>query len=442
MNKLREIVYRNLKRYFVFLLLINVGFSGFAQVPLPAKPQSEPILLENGTAHIGDGNVVEGAYIAFEQGKITYVGSTQPVDISKYKVIDVKGMHVYPGLILPSTIVGLEDISALRQTRDHSEVGEINPNVRALTSYNTDSQIQPTLKFNGIQIVQSTPDGSLIAGTSSIMLLDGWNWEDAAYKADDGIHLYWPQRYKEEKGRLKEDTTYRQNVRIIEKFFEDSKVCQGESHHEEANLKLEAGKTLFTGERRLYIHVDQAKEIINAILLAKKQDIKKIVLVSGTDAYYVRDFLKKNNIPVLIRNTHELPLRDYEDVKLPYKLPKLLWDEGVLVGLCVQHEMLSNSENLAYLAGTASAYGLTKEQAVQMITLNNAKILSIDDMTGTLTVGKDANIVVSKGDILDMKSNDIFKSYILGKEIELEGKQQKLYKRFRQKYVDSGYIEE
>jgi imidazolonepropionase-like amidohydrolase len=161
--------------------------------------------------------------------------------------------------------------------------------------------------------------------------------------------------------------------------------------------------------------------------------IDDVVLVGASDVYYVMDFLKEQKIPVLLENVHRLPERNFEDVDLPYKLPYLLNERGILVGLAYRDE-LQSSRNLPFLAGTAAAYGVSAEEALQMITSNTARILGIDHLTGTLEVGKDANIIISAGDLLDMRGNQVVYAFLRGRKLNLEGKQQELYKRFKRKY--------
>ena len=142
--------------------------------------------------HVGDGTIFKNGYVCFDSGKITHVGDFDDLILSDFQdhlQIDLNKKLIYPGLILPISKVGLEEISAIRATLDHTEIGDINSNIRTLTSYNTDSEMIPTFRYNGILLSQVAPDGDLITGNSSIMMMEGWNWEDAAYKVDNGIHV-------------------------------------------------------------------------------------------------------------------------------------------------------------------------------------------------------------------------------------------------------------
>ncbi len=160
-----------------------------------------------------------------------------------------------------------------------------------------------------------------------------------------------------------------------------------------------------------------------------------MVIVGGYQSYKVTDLLKKNNVPVLLLRTHSLPLLDENDIDLPYKLAKLLTDVGVLVGLQNSGDMeRMNTRNLPFQAGTCVAYGLTKEQALQLITSNTAQILGIDSFCGSLESGKDATLFISEGDALDMRTNKLTQAFIQGREIKLESHQTELYQKYKTKY--------
>ena len=284
------------------------------------------------------------------------------------------------------------------------------------------------------------PDGSFVTGNSSIMMMEGWNWEDAAYKIDDGMHVKWPRKtYPPSRWSgqtsFRDNPNYKSSVDMINKFLIDSRSyfnLNGDEN-KEVNLKLEAMVDVFNGKKKIYLHVGSREQIIESVQMFQKHGINDLVLVGANDALYAIDFILENDLPVLLNNLHRVPSRNHEDVDLPYKLPYLLQKEGVLVGLTASGS-LHSQRNLPFLAGTAAGYGLSKEEALKLITSNNAKILGIDNVTGTIMVGKDANIIISKGDILDMKSSVIEYAFITGRKVNLDGKQQILYDRFKRKY--------
>lgn len=432
-----------MKKFLIlFLVLLNVKL--FAQVPEPVNDQTKPVLIYNAFIHIGDGNTIQNGFVSFDNGKITDV-SSEDLDLesgtyNNFLKINANGSHLYPGLILPNSKVGLEDISAVRATVDHTEVGELNSNIRSLIAFNTDSEVISTFRYNGILLSQVVPDGSFITGNSSIMMMEGWNWEDAAYKIDDGMHVKWPRKtYPPSRWSgqtsFRDNPNYKSSVDMINKFLIDSRSyfnLNGDEN-KEVNLKLEAMVDVFNGKKKIYLHVGSREQIIESVQMFQKHGINDLVLVGANDALYAIDFILENDLPVLLNNLHRVPSRNHEDVDLPYKLPYLLQKEGVLVGLTASGS-LHSQRNLPFLAGTAAGYGLGKEEALKLITSNNAKILGIDNVTGTIMVGKDANIIISKGDILDMKSSVIEYAFITGRKVNLDGKQQILYDRFKRKY--------
>ena len=432
-----------MKKFLIlFLVLLNVKL--FAQVPEPVNDQTKPVLIYNAFIHIGDGNTIQNGFVSFDNGKITDV-SSEDLDLesgtyNNFLKINANGSHLYPGLILPNSKVGLEDISAVRATVDHTEVGELNSNIRSLIAFNTDSEVISTFRYNGILLSQVVPDGSFVTGNSSIMMMEGWNWEDAAYKIDDGMHVKWPRKtYPPSRWsgqtNFRDNPNYKSSVDMINKFLIDSRSyfnLNGDEN-KKVNLKLEAMVDVFNGKKKIYLHVGSREQIIESVQMFQKHGINDLVLVGANDALYAIDFILENDLPVLLNNLHRVPSRNHEDVDLPYKLPYLLQKEGVLVGLTASGS-LHSQRNLPFLAGTAAGYGLGKEEALKLITSNNAKILGIDNVTGTIKVGKDANIIISKGDILDMKSSVIEYVFITGRKVNLDGKQQILYDRFKRKY--------
>lgn len=402
--------------------------------------QTQPVIIANATIHIGDGTVIENGIIGFEKGVIVFVGDARTVKYNPegYEVINAAGKHIYPGLIAPNTTLGLNEVEAVRATNDMQEVGEFNPNVRSIVAYNTDSRVIPTLRSNGILFAQIVPIGGTISGTSSIVETDGWNWEDAAYSMDNGIQLNWPSvnTYKWKNGyQVIENPEYGNTVSEIENFFQQALAYSKEETHTPVNLRFEAMRGVFNGEKKLFIHANGAKEIIHAIHFAETFHITP-VLVGGNEANLVLTLLKEKNIPVILERVHALPSRNDYDIDMAYKLPYILHQAGILCGLSVSNgsEGFWNQRNLPFEAGTAAAYGLTKEEALQCITLNNAKILGIDSTAGSLKKGKDATLLICEGDILDIRTNTISTAFIRGRKVATENWQNALYEKYSIKY--------
>lgn len=434
-----------MKKYFktIIFLVAAVTAQAAAQSPVVAPAQKRPVVLTGGTIHIGTGEVIDDGTVAFSDGKITFVGKSSDFreDISNPEIINIKGKHVYPGLIYPNTTLGLVEISGVEVTADSRETGDLNPNVRSIVAYNTDSHVIPVVRSNGVLLAQIVPQGTLLPGTSSVVQLDAWNWEDAIYKADNGIHLGWPRR-SVQSGRGSTaymassqggQSSYDRSVEQLEKIFSDAVAYASVRKHEYTNLRLEAMEGLFDGSRILFISAPEPKGIIAAISFAKRYGVKRIVLTGADEsAWAVKDFLKENDIPVILAHVHSMPKYDYSDIRLPFKLAAMFSREGITVGLT--YATAAYGYNLPFVAGQTVAYGLTKEEALKTVTLNNARILGIADRAGSLEKGKDAHIVVSAGDLLDMMTNDVEYAFINGRNISLDNKHKQLYRRFRARY--------
>lgn len=428
---------------FKFLAVLVCANFAIGQTPAPLELGLDNILLQHGHAHIGNGEYVDNSSIGIKNGKIVFVENalTNTIDEAEWDtIVDIKGMHVYPGFIAPNVTLGLTEIDAVRATRDFRETGSINPNIRALIGYNTDSEVMYTVRTNGILITQSTPRGGLISGTSSVMALDGWNWEDAVYKQDDGVHLNWPSKYKTtgwwaEPGPSKKNDQYQKTKNQIWDFFKEAEGYAKVKNPDKKNLKLEAMRGVFKGKQRLYIHADFAPEINDIIDFSRAFNLKYPVLVGGYDAHLVAARLKENHFTVIIGKPHSLPKFEDDHVQNYYELAAKLQTKGVTFCISNAGDMEAmNTRNLPFLAGTAWAYGLTEEQAVAAITLNAAKILGIDKQVGSLEKGKDATLFVSEGNALEMMTNKGVMALVRGEFIAMDNHQIQLYKKYKKKY--------
>lgn len=427
---------KKMKKLIILSAILGITTSGYSQ-------NKNKVILINGIAHIGNGQIIENSYIAFSNGKIEMVADGKGIKLnpSAYDtVIDLAGKHVYPAIISPNNILGLQEAEAVRPTSDYNEVGGINPNVRSLIAYNTDSKILPTVKTNGVLYTQCTPRNGLISGSSSIMATEGWNWEDAVLKADDGIHVNFP-RSMQKNGWWAEPAPNNKNSKLEEEmnllngfFTAAGSYCKNPTNTE-TNLRFEAMRGVFNGNANLYLHANSAKDIMLAVNFAKAYNIAKPVIVGGKDAWKITHFLKANNVPVILNRLHDLPELTEDDIDITYSTPALLQKDSVMFCLQIEGDMEAmQSRNLPFLAGTAAAYGLTKEQALQSISLNTAKILGISDKVGSLEVNKLASLVVSEGDLLDMRTNKVTLAYINGKAVNLVNEQQQLFEKYKTKY--------
>lgn len=428
------------KKYSTLLVLSLALFTtARAQETIyPTSAQKGTTAIIHGNLHVGNGTIINDATVVFENGKITNVaaGLTAPTGAT---IVDATGKQVYPGLILPSSSLGLKEVgNGVRGSNDYQEIGENNANIKTIVSYNTDSKIINILRSNGILLAHITPIGDLIEGQSSVVQLDAWNYEDAVYKSNIGQFINMPsfiarQRRGYRQAAISDPVKEAFNkLETINKFFTEAKAYLQEKNHVANNLKFEAVKGLFEGKQKLYVRANEVKQMLLAIDLGKKFGFN-IVIVGGSESFQIASILAENKIPVIIDNEHALPNTEDDDVDQPYKLPAQLSKAGVLISLNDANEQ-AKQRNLSFNAGTAVTYGLDKEAALSAITLNTAKILGIDNVTGSVEVGKDANIIINDGDILDMRGNQVTKAFIQGRDIKLDDKQKQLYERYKYKY--------
>lgn len=407
----------------------------------PSPLQKGTIALIGGNIHDGNGKVFKGS-IKIENGKIVSISESNTITADK--ILDVTGKEIYPGIIAANTNLGLVEVGAVRATADFNELGDINPSIRSIVAYNTDSKIINTLRSNGVLLAHIVPSGGSISGASSVVQLDAWNFEDAAYKTDNGIHYNMPalinrpqfggfrRQQADQTDPIKQGLDRIENTR---KFFREAKAYLATANPFPINLKYEAVKGLFAKTQTFFVHCDLMKEMMMAVDFAKEFGFK-LCIVGGSDSWMIADLLKQNNTSVILGEPHSLPNTDDDDVDQPYKTGAALQKAGVLFSICQDGgDGFWRQRDLPFQTGTMAAYGLTKEQALTAVTLNAAKILGIDDKAGSLEIGKDANIVISTGDLLDMKSSIVTNAYIQGRELNLDNKQTQLYQRYKYKYA-------
>lgn len=416
------------------MLFLFIGSLHAQQTPAPKQKQAFSI--EGATAHLGNGKVIENSLIMFDKGKITFVGSAMMKIARIGKVVNASGKHIYPGFIATSASLGLGEVDAVRASVDADETGSMLPHIRSLIAYNAESQVVESMRPNGVLLAQIAPRGGVISGTSSVMQLDAWNWEDAAVQVDGAMHMNWPSSFT--RGRwwlgedpgLKPDPNYAKNVKSIRDYFMDAKRYLA-GDQSQKNIPFAATKSLFDGTQKLFLHVNGSKEITDAVKTALSLGINNLVIVHGKDAENVADLLVKYNIPVVLDRPHRIPDNEDSDYDMPFRQAKILIDKGIMVSIGMEGQMeRMNTRNLPFYAGTFAAYGVDKEKAVQMITGDAAKILGIDSFAGTLEVGKDATLFISQGDALDMRTNILEHAFIQGRKISLETHQTELWKRY------------
>ncbi len=409
---------------------------------IPGKAQDHPIALVGGTIHPVSGPAIEEGMILFNDGKIVAIGVKIPLPENAER-IDVTGKHVYPGLIGANTTVGLIEIGAVRATRDITETGAINPNVRAEVAFNPESESIPVTRANGITMVASVPQGQLIPGMSALMLLDGWTWEDMTLKAPLGLQVQWPPmtivrapsvRQSEKEQKKERD---RELKRIRDAFAEaraymlakKAETRPGVPYHR-VDVRWEAMIPVLEGKVPVFVHADEIQQIQAAVAWAREEKVK-MVLVHGRDAWRVTSLLKENGVPVVCSPVLTTPRRRFEDYDQAFKTPKLLYDAGI--AFCIDdNEEYAHERNLPYNASMAAAFGLPKEEALKSITLSSAQILGVADRVGSLEVGKDATLIVTTDDILEIMSQ-VEIEFIQGRKVDLTSRHTMLYEKYREK---------
>ena len=431
------------------LFLFSLGISNDQ---IPGEDQKRPIILKGGILHTVSTDIFEGYDILFSKGKIVRIEKNIMAS-PETDVYDVFGKHIIPGYIAPITRIGLVEIGLVKQTRDFAERGSFNPNVKANVSYNPDSDLIPITRSNGVLVVNSVPAGGRISGQSSVMMLDGWTWEQATLKHPSGLHINWPsmrinyganvkkseKQQKEEIQKSIRDLDHM--VRDVRAYFQRIKQrSRIAGERQKSDLRLESMIPFVVEKKKIFIHADEARQIKSAVEWAKKNDLK-IIIVGGSDSWRLTDLLVKNNIPVVIDQVEKIPTRRFEPIHLPYKLPFLLKQAGVqfCLNTIIGYPHDGNIRNLPNDAMRAAAYGLDKSEALRSITLSTAEILGVDDMIGSLDIGKDATFFISETPPMEMNPK-ILMAFIQGKEVDLNNHQKMLYKKYQEKYRRQGQL--
>ncbi len=363
------------------------------------------------------------------------------------------GKHVYPGLITANTKLGLVEINAVRSTRDMEEIGDIKPNIRSEVSINPDSELLPVTRANGITLAHTIPGGGLISGTSAVIMLDGWTWESMTLKAPAGLNINWPfmdvrhGRFikKSEEEQLKSRD---ENLKKIKTAFAEARAYmqakeaetkKGVPYHD-TDLRWDAMISVLKKKVPVLIHAHGIRQIQAAIDWAIDEDLK-IILLAGQDSRLAIDLLKEHDIPVIYEGTLATPSRRWEPYDTPFTAPLKLYEAGVK--FCISGSGNSfeapHERNLPYHAAMAAAYGLPREEALKSVTLYPAQILGIDDKVGSIEVGKDATLIVTDGDPLEIMTQ-VEHEYIQGRKVDLNSRHTQLYEKYKTKYqqIESG----
>jgi imidazolonepropionase-like amidohydrolase len=436
-----EALAMNLCKHLPALALLVATTPAFAHDLVPAAPQSQPIVIDGATIHpVSRGPIVAGR-ARFEGGKLVAVGGRE-VSTDGAEIVDARGKHLYPGLIAAHSVLGLVEIGAVRATVDIAEVGGANAaNVRAEVAVNPDSDVIPVTRSNGVLLALSAPQASatsVITGTSALLQLDGWSWEDMTVKAPVALHVVWPSRFmpagfpSDMVDAARKAATDKRDA--LKRAFDDARAYAVKDHDGAPDLRLAAMQSFLDRKGKVFLHAEDAQSIDDALEFATQQKLSAVI-VGGAEAWRVVDRLRAQDVPVIIGGTHVLPLRRADPTDAMYANASKLAAAGVRYAIATPGDGFdtSNLRNLPYQAASAVAYGLPKDEALKAITLYPAQILGVADRFGSIEVGKDATLFLTDGDPLDARTT-VEQAWIAGRQIDLSNRQTKLYDKYRQKY--------
>lgn len=414
-----------------------------ATAALFAQSDNNSFLIQNATVHPVSGPPVANGSILVQNGKIMGVG--QNLSAPKgVRVIEGKGLHVYPGMIDSASEIGLSEIESIRETNDINELGDFNPQLRALIAVNPESEHIPITRVNGITSVISLPSGGLIPGQAALIHLDGWTWEEMALSRAPAMVMRFPviqtisPRFAAMMGGnaprpsfVEAKRNYDEQVRKMHDFFEQARRYQQAKAHPgpdfRADLKLEAMQPVIEGKQPLLVMATRERAIHDAVEFADKEKVK-IILADVREPGKMLPVLKQKNIPVILPRNLELPLNEDDPYDASYTLPKQLYDAGVK--FAIASFSTEFSRNLPWDAANAVAFGLPHDEALKAVTLNAAQILGVGDKVGSIEEGKVADLIIADGDILETRTQ-IKQLFINGKPVPLTDRQIELYEKYK-----------
>lgn len=427
--------HQNLARCLAMTLLLCLAVS------TDAPAQEHPVALVGGTVHTVSGAPIEDGVVVIQRGKIIAVGISVPEGARQ---VDLSGRHLYPGLMDADSVLGLVEIGAVRATRDMVEVGEITPNVRAEHAVNPDSTLLPVALANGITTVRTAPRGGLIAGLSALIQLHGWTWEQFTVSAPLALQVEWPNmlidrrpqaRTKPEKQEKRRDKRLRnlKEAFATARAYLKARDAASVDHPVHVDARWEAMRPVLEGDIPVIVDADEITAMEAAMDWAEKEGVR-LIFSGGADAWRLADKLAERDIPVILGSTLSLPHRPWEPYDTAYKNPLRLHEAGVR--FCISGGgssfMASNSRNLPYSAAMAESFGLPHQEAIRSITLYPAQILGVQDRLGSLEVGKDATMMVTDGDPLDIRTQ-VLQVWIGGEQMDLSNRHRDLYERYKQR---------
>lgn len=428
---------------------VAIGLAIFGLAPgyrasdiVPAASQTRAIAVKGATIHPVSGSAIPSGIIAFENGRITAIGSDAAIPPAA-EIIDATGKHVYPGLISANSVLGLTEIGAVRATVDIAEPGAINPNVRSASSINPDSELIPVARSNGILTALSVPEGGIISGQSAVLRMDGWTPEEMTVRSPAALHLRWPNLKIDRDPRApksvedqqkeidKAHKTIRDAFEIARSYWQARKSAAPDF---KSDLRWEAMIPLFDAKLPLFVHASTVAQMEAALAWAKEAQLR-IVLVGGHDAWRIGAKLKETDTPVIIALATALPSRRDEGYDSALGNAARLQEAGVRFCIATngRGSEAPHERNLPYEAAMAAAFGLPKEEALKAVTLYPAQILGVGDQLGSLEVGKAATLLITNGDPLEFPTK-VETAFIDGRRIDLSNRQTRLRDKYLERY--------
>jgi len=398
----------------------------------------DTFLLRGATIHpVGASDIPNGAVLV-RDGKIAEVGARIQAPRG-VRVIEARGLHLYPGMIDSASQLGLVEISSVRETSDVSEIGDFNPQIRAAIAVNPASEHIPVTRANGITAAIALPMGGILAGQAALIHLDGWTWEEMEVSRSAALHLRFPliQTVSGDSFRGPGRTPYADakkkyeaELRNLRDFFEQARRYQkakasGEPDFK-TDLKLEAMLPVLEGKLPVMISAVRERAIREAIEFAEKENIR-VILAQVRRPGNQLGRMKAANIPVVLGPTLALPLEEDDPYDSAYTLPAELHKAGIRFAFGTFSN--SFSRNLPYQAAAAVAFGLPHEEALKAVTLSAADIWGVADQLGSIEKGKWADLALTDGDPLETRTQ-VKQLFIKGKQVSLENRHTQLYERY------------
>jgi imidazolonepropionase-like amidohydrolase len=418
------------------ILLGAIPRTGGAHPEIPGATPAHPIALVGATIHPVSGPAIRDGILLLDRGKIVALG-TEIEFPDETERIDVTGRHIYPGLFDPLSNLGLTEINSVRATRDDTEVGPFNPNVRAAVAVNPDSELIPVTRSNGVLLTLTAPQGGLVSGQSAVVQLDGWTYEEMTLLLSAGLHVQWPRMSNllENPPSSRRAVSGQDELATLRQHFAHARAYQKarQSGSEKIDVRWEAMLPVLERQLPLIVTADEIRQIQSAVAFADREQVR-LIIYGGYDAPHCAELLIKHKVPVIVGGVYRLPLRRSDPYDDAYTLPERLRQAGIPFCISTADRFgAANMRNLPYHAATAAAFGLPRDEAIKAITLYPAQILGVADRVGSLEAGKDATLIITTGDPLET-ATQVRGAYIEGRPVVLNDRHKRLYRKYREKY--------